>query len=868
VRDVDRAGGPDRLLPLALSRPADAYAQASQLLAGHPDPYAASVAHHARAIVLREAGQVRDAIRELRSAVRLARVSGSAERVVDVQATLGLSLGVAGRTAAGLAELDAAVAASTGALKGRVLMRRAYVLHHLGRHLDALADLQRAIVALRRAGDTVWEARSRNLRFLVHGALGRAARADRDIVTAAALYAANGQELEYAMSVHSRADVAFQRGDLPAALRYLDDAGTLYAKLDVFRPNLAIDRCLVLLAAGLADEAQATADDAVRRFATGPPVKRAELLFTAARAARSADRPEEAAHRAAAALRLFRAQHRAWWAARASFVLVQSRHQAGERGGRLYVQASRIANRLEELRAEEAPTAHLLAGRIAAERGRAADAERHFARAARFRRRGPTFGRAVGWLAQALRAEAAGRTRAALIACERGLAAAGEHQRSLGATELRAYATAYGTELAAIAQRHAIARRDGRMLLRWTERWRAAVLATPPARPPEDRELAADLAALRAVTRRLDGARSAGPVPAALEHERLRLEAAIRSRTRHAAGSTGGSATDRAGAGDVLDQLDGHRLVELIALDGTLYAVVSAGRRVRFHAIGPVDAAVREVDFARFLLRRLAHGRPPPDALDRLATAARRLEATLLGRVATDLDGGPVVLVPPGLLHAVPWGLLPSLRHAAVRVAPSVAAWLRARAARPPANRRTVLVVGPGLPGTAAETQKIADGYPDRTVLGSGRATADQVLSALDGAWTAHVAAHGVFRADNPLFSALRLDDGPLTVHDLTRLRRAPHRMLLSSCESGVAARVGADALLGMASALAPLGTVSLLASVVPVNDAATAPFMVTFHERLRAGRSFPDALVESRERVGHDPVAVATALSFIALGR
>ena len=37
-----------------------------------------------------------------------------------------------------------------------------------------------------------------------------------------------------------------------------------------------------------------------------------------------------------------------------------------------------------------------------------------------------------------------------------------------------------------------------------------------------------------------------------------------------------------------------------------------------------------------------------------------------------------------------------------------------------------------------------------------------------------HVAAHGTFRADSPMFSSLRLDDGPMTVHDVERLRRAP----------------------------------------------------------------------------------------------
>jgi hypothetical protein len=50
----------------------------------------------------------------------------------------------------------------------------------------------------------------------------------------------------------------------------------------------------------------------------------------------------------------------------------------------------------------------------------------------------------------------------------------------------------------------------------------------------------------------------------------------------------------------------------------------------------------------------------------------------------------------------------------------------------------------------------------------------EKVMAAIDGAWLVHMAAHGTFRADSPLFSAIELDDGPLTVYDLERLRRAP----------------------------------------------------------------------------------------------
>jgi len=405
------------------------------------------------------------------------------------------------------------------------------------------------------------------------------------------------------------------------------------------------------------------------------------------------------------------------------------------------------------------------------------------------------------------------------------------------------------------------------MLLVWTERWRASALAVPPVRPPDDRDLAADLAALRHVIRRLESARAAASPTARLEQDQRRLEGAIQSRTRRTAGTGGGPASPTVDIEEIMVGLEGNTLIELIALDQTLYAVTVSGRRVRLYSLGPSTVAEREVDLTRFMLRRLAHGRPTAGALAALEEAGRRLEETLLGPIVSSLDGGPVVIVPPGSLHAVPWALLPSLRKTPIQVAPSMGTWLRA-GSRSVARGRAAFVVGPGLTGSAAEVSRIASGYPDSVVLSDDQATAEQVLDTMDGAWTAHVAAHGFFRADNPLFSSLRLADGPLTLYDLGRLRRAPRRLVLSSCESAVSAQVGGDELLGMMSALVPLGTASLLASVVPVNDAATVAIMVAFHDQLRAGASFAEALVTAQSTAADDPVAFGTAMSFVALGR
>jgi hypothetical protein len=67
-----------------------------------------------------------------------------------------------------------------------------------------------------------------------------------------------------------------------------------------------------------------------------------------------------------------------------------------------------------------------------------------------------------------------------------------------------------------------------------------------------------------------------------------------------------------------------------------------------------------------------------------------RLETHLLGGVPQLLAGGAVIVVPTSRLHSVPWNLLPALRGRATTVVPPAAAWLRARRAVPPPDRRVV----------------------------------------------------------------------------------------------------------------------------------------------------------------------------------
>jgi CHAT domain len=863
------------LLALIPVRPREARARALQILAGDPAPYQASVARQALGILLRDWGDLDAAVRELRTALRLARACGSAAREADVLATLGVALIYQGRSPQGLAAFEASLALVTGQAAGQVLHRRGTALLVLGRHHEALEDLRRAVRVLRATGDTVWEARALNARALVHLACGATARADADLSRAELLYATTSQELEVAYIWHTRGRFAFRSGDLPRALSCLDEAARRYELLGAPTPDLSIDRCAVLLLAGLPADALLEADAAVRGF-TGnhrQATTKANLLLSAARAALAAAEPQTAMARAGTARRMFAAQGRAWWAAHARLLGLQARFAARPPSAALLRQAEQAADSLAGLGSADTQQARLLAGRIAAALGRGPEADRHFAAAARARHRHvAALARAQGWLAEALRADAAGNRRRLLGACRHGLAVLDEHLLTLGASELRAQAAAQGTELAALAQRAALASGRARQLLVWSERWRASALAVPPARPVDDPALQTDLTALRDVTSRLDRASARGDPTAMLRREQLRLEAAVRARVLRSRG--GGPGHDyRFDVDALLGQLGVMRLVQMVDIDGRLHLLVCGAGRVSHLSGARTEDAAREVDFARFSLRRLAHGRGAPrgdgEALAMLAATGARLEAALLGPARRQLGDGPLVVVPPGRLHAVPWALLPSLRGREVSVAPSARAWLEADGSKPPPPSGPVLIRGPGLGAGGGEVDVLAAEYPGAIVLAGGAATARRVLTALDGAPLAHIAAHGTFREDNPLFSALRMDDGPLTVHDLEGLRRAPYRLVLSSCDSGLLAAAGANDLLGLATSLIPRGTAGIVATVVPVNDQATAGLMVELHRQLRGGGTLGRALRDARTAAwaGGDPVQAATACSFSMLG-
>ena len=838
------------------------------------DPAAAAVAQRAAGLALRELGDLVAAEASCRAAVRSAARGGAAQVEAEARMSLAFALLERGRVKAALTEADRAAAALRGLPAVRLATQRALILQRTGQLGQALAAYAAALPALRRFGDDLWEARLLNNRGLLHADQGTLTAAEADLHRARDLHTARGSEMLAAEAEWNLGVVAARRGDAPTALARFDRAGARHRRQGTPNPQLLLDRCHVLLGVGLVAEARQTADRAVRDLRdTGQGADLAEAQLLLARATLADGAAGEARTVAAAAQAAFTRQGRPGWSLLARSIRLRAAEAGGARPRRLLPAALECAAHLAAAGWRIAELdARLVAARAALGDGDLDTARDQLTLAAAGRRAGSLELRLRAWYALALLRNAGGDARGTQAALRAGLAVLDRQRAALGATELRVHLTAHGAELAGTGLGLALAAGNARGVLTWAERWRAGALRLHPARPPADSELAAALVEARRLAdaflhARLEGA--APPTSAALRAAEQRVVSASRT-TRSVLHQPSAPPPT---AAELAAELRGAVLVEYVTHDGQLLAVTVGARRTRLHRLGPLVAVTGRIEAAQFALVRLVRGFGTDRALAmvRIAAlaAAARLDELLLAPLRREIGDRPLVIVPTGGLHSMPWGLLPSLVRTPVRVAPSAAGWLRAARSPPPDPAgRTVLAAGPRLPAAHTEVAGLAARYADAQVLLGPDATAEAVLAAIDGAQQAHLAAHGVLRTDNPLFSALELADGPLTVYDLERLVAAPRLMLLPACQSGITAVRTGDELIGLVSALLALDTRSVIATVIPVPDVPTAALMHAVHERLRAGDEPAVALAAARAGTDpEDPAGQAAACGVTCFG-
>jgi CHAT domain-containing protein/tetratricopeptide (TPR) repeat protein len=770
--------------------------------------------------------------------------------------------------------------------RARVKGTRARVLYHEGRLRVSLTVHTEVLAEFRSLGDRRREAGILHNRALVHAELGLLAAAEADLAASERILWELGEERFAVDAQVNLGWVLARRGDLPGALAWFDRADRWLEAHQDADPEGLVDRAEVFIAARLLPEALAAATEAEAGLRDhGSERALANARLHRSEAALLAGDLAQARQAAEGVQEVISAGSQPALAALSRYALLRVDRAELPPDSGLLRRARATAAALDTngwtLLAADA---HLIAADLALSLNRSAQAREELHAVTSARRGGPIQLRSRAWHAEALARLADGDRRGAETALRAGFSVLRRYRAALGATELRAVSSRHGAELADVGIGLALQDGDATRTLRWAERYRASVLAPRPVRPPDDPVLAADLERLRTVAGQIGAAVVEGKDTARLRSRQAQLEDAVRRRSWLAAAPSARAART-AGDGDVdlaavRSALGDRVLVELIEHGERLYAVVLSGRRPpRLHRLGETAQARRELDALRYAVRRRSTGQGRAGAVGDISgflhARASRLADQLLGPIMGDLADRPAVIVPTGELHAVPWAALPGLAERELSVAPSAAAWLRAAtpgagpddvtAATAGGGAGVVLVCGPGLPEAAAEVADLAGQYPAARVLVGERASSAAVLEALEGASLAHLGAHGSFRSDNPLFSALHLADGPLTVYDLERLTSIPRWILLSACDTGLSDVHPGDELMGITAALLSLGSAVVIGAVAPVPDDAARRLMAPLHAYLGQGLAPAAALAQARtDRLAdEDPTAADVFVCF-----
>jgi CHAT domain-containing protein len=343
------------------------------------------------------------------------------------------------------------------------------------------------------------------------------------------------------------------------------------------------------------------------------------------------------------------------------------------------------------------------------------------------------------------------------------------------------------------------------------------------------------------------------------ERESAIAEITLQLRQRHVSHSVQGDSFDLP---TLVDQLGPETaLVEYYSLDCHLLAFVVTQERIEVVQLPAseqkVEAALRQFHFQ---LGTLRHGAPSLHRyLPELSARARHHLATLydllIRPIESRLGTRRLAVVPNRFLHYVPFHALYDgssylVEQREVCCAPSAAILQHCLSMERRGSSRATLmgIADERNPRSRDEVLALTDLFPEGVTLLDDQASRAALYEHGSRSHVLHLACHGHFRLDNPLFSSLQLADGWLTVRDVYQLDlNACDLVTLSACETGVNVLSPGDEWIGLARGFFLAGAPSLLVSQWVVDDEVTAALMIDFYSHLQAGAS-PSAALRSAQ--------------------
>ena len=283
-----------------------------------------------------------------------------------------------------------------------------------------------------------------------------------------------------------------------------------------------------------------------------------------------------------------------------------------------------------------------------------------------------------------------------------------------------------------------------------------------------------------------------------------------------------------------------------------------AKEKLRFLLVTREQSSIMETELTHAALSGLVANLAK--TLEEMDSERQKSVAEAMGRGLKIVAWGArkaAYMVPSGPVYFVPWGAL-NVEYP-IAVLPT-GGWLLRTPVSVGATHDAAIVGDPDfhgafkqLRGARREAVEVGKLYHTDPLLGAA-ATEENLRSRVGrGVDVVHLATHGFFDAAKPLASSVVLS-GPnkpvmLRAAQLFESPLPGKLVVLSACETGVGKAVAGDDFLGLPRSFYLGGTLAVLSSLWPVDDASTKTFMETFHERARSG-DYGSAWLAARDRL------------------
>src|ERR1700691_6224754 len=309
-------------------------------------------------------------------------------------------------------------------------------------------------------------------------------------------------------------------------------------------------------------------------------------------------------------------------------------------------------------------------------------------------------------------------------------------------------------------------------------------------------------------------------------------------------------------------------LVEYFSLKDQFIAAVVTQDGLKIVPLTPMSRVINLLRMMHFQISKFKLGAEyartfEKSMMDVVQAHLRELHQEVFAPVRAYLSARHVIIVPHGVLHYLPFHALRDdtgylIDSFTISYAPSGSIFAHCQEKPACANGPSLVL---GIPDQRAplilqEVRAVAEMLPAAELLLGAQANEQALRDKGLQSRVIHIATHGKFRRDNPMFSGIRLGDAYLNLYDLYQLKLNAELVTLSGCATGMNVVTPGDELLGLIRGLLYDGAHSLLLTLWDVHDQSTSDFMVRFYRRFQDGQgkaaALRGAMIELRETYPH----------------